>query len=983
MDSKFQSLKEEMHKMHKNYNNLGGDHGSKNDDTPMCERHEANYTRSEDYQNQNSHDSYSHQSRHDLNDFEKSLTELNNDMRNNPEDFKRCIHSMRTVHWKLFARDVPKKKSKPINQEPQSETDFKKLMTKFLDKNGNSFKPAAQTTKNVEGTSTTLIPGPVTADEKYKDAKTLFAAIQTRFSGNDATKKTQKTLLKQMYENFSAPSTESLDSIFNRLQKIVSQLAILGEHISQEDLNLIFLRSLPSEWNTHVVVWRNKPDLDTMSFDDLYNNFIIVEQEVKGTASLSSISTANSQVSPTSTQVSTASTQVSTANLSDATIYAFLANQPNGSQLVHEDLEQIHEDDLEEMDLKWQLALLSMRTKRFLYKTSKKITINGSDTAGYDKSKVECFNCHKLGHFANECRGPRNQDNKNWNKDSSRRTVNVEETSSKAMLAIDGASFDWSYMADDEVPTNMSLMAFLDSKTSKSVSEDTSNEVRESSDAPLVEELVSNDKSQTPRGNQRNWNNQKYQQLGNDFVMYNKACFVCESFDHVQANCNYHQRDRVVFGNNYTRVNYNYCAKRTHPSAHRNMDPRAVLMKSGLKPLNTARPVNIAYPKTTVNSARPISHFSKSAQSTVKSPYQIKTTLTNQNFRQKVNIAKGKFYTAWPKAVNTARPNSAVVNVVRVNHVNAGHPQKENQGYVESGCSRHMTGNMSYLSTFKEFDRGYVTFGGGAKRGRITGKGTLKTGKLNFEDVYFLKELQFKLFSVSQMCDKKNSFLFTDTRCFVLSPDFKLADESQVLLKVPRKNNIYSVDMKNICNTPILTNIAAEADLGVDENIIDEYYYEFVPSMVNPPIQISIENTNPGQMTYLVESLTPNSARSYVMQGASFTQGTISTIPFVSSISPEGFLPPILLLVVIIATIVVTACFRDELDNVVEEEDGGWICFLGGNNSSRTKKYQGSNSSDGGNTGDGVKIAGGEIGSGGGIGGSLAAALYACIYGSL
>ncbi|GJT70158.1 ribonuclease H-like domain-containing protein [Tanacetum coccineum] len=160
--------------------------------------------------------------------------------------------------------------------------------------NGNSFKPAAQTTTNAEGTSTTLILGPVTADEKTQkkndDAKTLFAAIQTRFGGNDATKKTQKTLLKQMYENFCAPSTESLDFIFNRLQKIVNQLAILGENISQEDLNLKFLRSLPFEWNTHVVVWRNKPDLDTMSFDNLYNNFKIVEQEVKGTASSSSSS---------------------------------------------------------------------------------------------------------------------------------------------------------------------------------------------------------------------------------------------------------------------------------------------------------------------------------------------------------------------------------------------------------------------------------------------------------------------------------------------------------------------------------------------------------------------------------------------------------------------------------------------------------------------------------------------------------------------
>ncbi|GKE85940.1 hypothetical protein Tco_1559682, partial [Tanacetum coccineum] len=138
----------------------------------------------------------------------------------------------------------------------------------------NSFNPVVQTTINADVTSTLTIPGPVTTEEKvqkkndvkarsillmafpnehqltfnqYKDGKTLFEAIQIRFGGNDDTKKTQKTLLKQMYENFNAPSTELLDSIFNRLQKIVSQLAILGENISQEDLNLKFLRILPYE----------------------------------------------------------------------------------------------------------------------------------------------------------------------------------------------------------------------------------------------------------------------------------------------------------------------------------------------------------------------------------------------------------------------------------------------------------------------------------------------------------------------------------------------------------------------------------------------------------------------------------------------------------------------------------------------------------------------------------------------------------------
>ncbi|GKE90835.1 hypothetical protein Tco_1571930, partial [Tanacetum coccineum] len=292
--------------------------------------------------------------------------------------------------------------------------------------NGNSFKLVPQTTTNADGSSTSLIPSPVTIKEKvqkkndmkarsmllmalpnehlmtfnqYKDAQTLFAAIQTRFSGNKTTK---KTLLKQMYQNFSAQSTESHDSILTGFRRM------------------------------------NKPDLDTMSFDDLYNNFKIIEQEVKGTASSSSSSSSQNmdfvsspsstnevntayRVSTSNTQVSTASTQVSTANLSDDTIYVFLASQPNWSQLVYEDLEQIYEDEIEEIDFKWQLALLSMRTRR-----------------------------------------PRNLDSWNMNHDSSRRTINAEETSSKAMVAIDGAGFDWSYMPDDKVPTNMALMAFSD-----------------------------------------------------------------------------------------------------------------------------------------------------------------------------------------------------------------------------------------------------------------------------------------------------------------------------------------------------------------------------------------------------------------------------------------------------------------------------------------------------------------------------------------
>ncbi|GKC80166.1 hypothetical protein Tco_1130940 [Tanacetum coccineum] len=121
-----------------------------------------------------------------------------------------------------------------------------------------------------------------------KDAKLLLEAIENRFGGNAATKKTQRNLLKQQYENFTAPSSEMLDQTFDRLQKLVSPLELLGEKLSQEDINQKLLRSLSSEWNTHVVVWRNKAEIETMSMDDLYNNLKVYEPKVKGMSNSSS-----------------------------------------------------------------------------------------------------------------------------------------------------------------------------------------------------------------------------------------------------------------------------------------------------------------------------------------------------------------------------------------------------------------------------------------------------------------------------------------------------------------------------------------------------------------------------------------------------------------------------------------------------------------------------------------------------------------------
>nr|GEX92828.1 putative ribonuclease H-like domain-containing protein [Tanacetum cinerariifolium] len=273
----------------------------------------------------------------------------------------------------------------------------------------------------------------------YKNAKSLMEAIKKRFGGNKESKKVQKIVLKQQYENFNRNGSEGLDQIYDRLQKLISQLKIHGRTISQEDLNLKLLRSLPSEWKTYTLIWRNKPDLETLCMDDLYNNLKIYETKVKGSSS----SSQNSQ------------------NVAFVSSNSFVStNQAHGSNSTSPDSQNdaIDADDLEEMDLKWQMAMLTMRARRFLKKTGRKVGANGSKTIRFDKTKVECYNCHKKGHFVRECRALR----ENRNKEPVRRNVIVETTNAKALVAQDELGYNWSDQAEDG-PTNFALMAYTSS----------------------------------------------------------------------------------------------------------------------------------------------------------------------------------------------------------------------------------------------------------------------------------------------------------------------------------------------------------------------------------------------------------------------------------------------------------------------------------------------------------------------------------------
>ncbi|GJY29780.1 putative ribonuclease H-like domain-containing protein [Tanacetum coccineum] len=328
------------------------------------------------------------------------------------------------------------------------------------------------------------------------------------------------------------------------------------------------------------------------------------------------------------------------------------------------------------------------------------------------------------------------------------------------------------------------------------------------------------------------------QKLGNGFEFIKKACFVCRSFNHLNKDCDFHdnkmvekpvlnnkgrvtgQREFRPVWNNAQRVNHQN--KLTQPHPKRNFVQIAVATKSGKVPVNaakqnslraavsisTARPVKTVAPKSKVNDAFPKTYsYFKTARVNNVTTAGLKAVVSVA-VGNRENVVKSSACWIW-------RP---IGNVIDHTSKDSGSYLFKRFDYVVlqgklNRCSRHMTGNKSFPTDYQEIDGGFVAFGGSPKGGKITGKGKIRTGKLDFEDVYFVKELKFNLFSFSQMCDKKNSVLFTKTECLVLSSDFKLLDESQVLLKVPRHNNMYSFDLKNVVPLGGLTCLFVKATI--------------------------------------------------------------------------------------------------------------------------------------------------------------------------
>nr|GEU97818.1 putative ribonuclease H-like domain-containing protein [Tanacetum cinerariifolium] len=462
-----------------------------------------------------------------------------------------------------------------------------------------------------------------------------------------------------------------MEAIEKRLHKFISQLEILGVSLSQEDINLKFLRSLPSDWRTHTFIRRNKTDLEEQSLDDLFNNLKIYEAEVK---SSSSASTSKQNIDFVSSSNTNSTNEPISAAASIST-----------------------EGILEQMDLlPWDLICPRWSVT----------TATGRDTL---QGSVGIFMPPKPDLVFNN--------------------------------------------APNDVETNHST--FTVKLSPIRLAQDLSHTNRLS--APIIEDWVSDseDESETK-------------------PPQNVPSFV-QPTEHVKS-------PRPFFP--------------------------ALLTQSKLVPINTVRPISTVVPKISLTRPR---------------QDKIVVTKTNLPPRRPINHSPSPKASTFPLTVTTVKaPMEIQVSnglgpkeKLTILFLMQGNPQHalKDKGVINSGCSWHMTGNLSYLSDFKELNSGYVAFGGNLKGGNISGKGKIRTRKLDFDDVYFVKELKFNLFSVSQMCDKKNSVLFTETECLVLSPDFKLPDENQVLLRIPRENNMYNVDLKHIVPFGDLTCLFAKSTL--------------------------------------------------------------------------------------------------------------------------------------------------------------------------
>nr|GEU39941.1 hypothetical protein [Tanacetum cinerariifolium] len=463
--------------------------------------------------------------------------------------------------------------------------------------------------------------------------------------------------------------------------------------------------------------------------------------------------------------------QASTASYDDYDMFSFFSNQSNAPQLDNEDLEQIDTDDLEEMDLKWQVAMLTIRVKRFINKTGRELDLNGKETVVFDMTNVKCYNCHRRGHFAKECRAPRNQGN--GNRDAPTRNAPVDTSTTNALIVQDGIDNSVFKSKLSETITSVPKIETNASKTSKDSLEKPKT-VRFSD--PIIEDWESDSEDENvfepkevKKAVKPSLEKIKFVNARNTTVENKNKAEKPRKFSQSLGGEFTGPKEIRLVWDNTARVNHQN--KLTHPHPKRNFVPAVVLTKSGQVLVNvakqsshraaasvsTARHVNTAASRPNVNNALLTTYSYFKAHSPVRRLFNQKPAAKTNNFNEKVNTtkrAKGNLI----DHISKDNGHTLLKDLTMLIH------KPDSSQDFDSGYSRHMTGNKSYLKDYKEIDGRFVAFGGNAKGSKITGK----------------------------------VFFSLNTEYVVLSPDFKLLDESQVLLKVPKNNNMYSFDLKNV-----------------------------------------------------------------------------------------------------------------------------------------------------------------------------------------